>query len=309
MNAANQNKTRTTSTRLLAVAVLAGLASSPAALAGWLVDVDVLDRHNGRLLPEFAHRGQSYIPGQAGAEFSVVLTNRSNERVMAVLSVDGINAISGQTADTNQAGYVLEPYASVTIDGWRKSMHDTAAFYFTELPDSYAARTGRPQNVGVIGVAVFRERDYPTIPRWSEGRRYGYDDRAMPAPAEEYARRDNEGYNRTPPTASAPPAGVGSGAGRSASEAAPSYDGGLAKRAPQPTDSLGTGHGRREYNPVQYTDFRKRSNRPDEVTQVWYDSWPNLAAAGIIPRHLAWDYRPQQPQAFPNQGFVPDPRW
>jgi hypothetical protein len=37
-------------------------------------------------------------------------------------------------------------------------MDEVAAFYFTSLPDSYAARTGRPDNVGVIGVAVFRER-------------------------------------------------------------------------------------------------------------------------------------------------------
>ena len=44
------------------------------------------------------------------------------------------------------------------ITGWRKSLERTAAFYFTDLGDSYAARTGRPQNVGVIGVAVFQER-------------------------------------------------------------------------------------------------------------------------------------------------------
>jgi hypothetical protein len=36
-------------------------------------------------------------------------------------------------------------------------MEQVAAFYFTALPDSYAARTGRPDNVGVIGVALFRE--------------------------------------------------------------------------------------------------------------------------------------------------------
>jgi hypothetical protein len=37
-------------------------------------------------------------------------------------------------------------------------MDEVAAFYFTSLPDSYAARTGRPDNVGVIGIALFRER-------------------------------------------------------------------------------------------------------------------------------------------------------
>ena len=40
-------------------------------------------------------------------------------------------------------------------------LNEVAAFYFTQLPDSYAARTDRPDNVGVIGVAVFREYQPP----------------------------------------------------------------------------------------------------------------------------------------------------
>ncbi|MGO4782125.1 hypothetical protein AB4084_42215, partial [Lysobacter sp. 2RAB21] len=62
------------------------------------------------------------------------------------------------TASPSQAGYVLEAWQSTEINGWRKSMDDVAQFVFTDLPDSYAARTGRPDNVGVIGVAVFQER-------------------------------------------------------------------------------------------------------------------------------------------------------
>jgi RNA polymerase sigma factor (sigma-70 family) len=79
-------------------------------------------------------------------------------RILAVMSVDGVNATTGDTAAPAQSGYVLSPDESADIAGWRKSMSHTAAFYFTALPDSYAARTGRPDNVGVIGVAVFRER-------------------------------------------------------------------------------------------------------------------------------------------------------
>jgi len=45
---------------------------------------------------------------------------------------------------------VGEEYAD--INGWRKSQSSTAAFYFTELPDAYAARTGRPDNVGGMKV-------------------------------------------------------------------------------------------------------------------------------------------------------------
>jgi len=39
---------------------------------------------------------------------------------------------------------VLDPRGSVDISGWRKSMSEVAAFVFTSLPDSYAARTDRP---------------------------------------------------------------------------------------------------------------------------------------------------------------------
>jgi hypothetical protein len=50
------------------------------------------------------------------------------------------------------------------VDGWRKSLERTAAFYFTALGDSYAARTGRPEDVGVIGVALFRRKAEPPQP-------------------------------------------------------------------------------------------------------------------------------------------------
>jgi len=84
--------------------------------------------------------------------------------VLAVTSVDGINVITGETAAPAQSGYVLDPGGSVDIGGWRKSMSEVAAFVFTSLPDSYAARTDRPGNVGVIGVAVFREYQPPRPP-------------------------------------------------------------------------------------------------------------------------------------------------
>src|SRR6266536_4853579 len=86
---------------------------------------------------------------------------RRARRVLAVMSVDGVNVITGDTASPQQSGYVLAPYESADIAGWRKSMARTAAFYFTALPDSYAARTGRPDNVGVVGVAVFRRKQPP----------------------------------------------------------------------------------------------------------------------------------------------------
>jgi hypothetical protein len=138
-------------------AALALCLPFPAA-AGLAVDVEILDRRSGEVLPVYWHEGERHIAGQPGREYEIRLKNRAGTRVLAVTSVDGVNVITGRSASLLGSGYVLDPRGTVAIDGWRKSMDEVAAFYFTALPDSYAARTGRPDNVGVVGVALFRER-------------------------------------------------------------------------------------------------------------------------------------------------------
>lgn len=148
-------------TALMNLAALALVAAGNALAAGSLVDVTVYDRAEGQTLPVHYHRGRYYVAGRPGNEYQVVIRNRSGEDVLAVLSVDGVNAVTGETASTRQSGYVIGPWGAVEVKGWRKSLERTAAFYFTALPDSYAARTGRPEDVGVIGVAVFRRKPAP----------------------------------------------------------------------------------------------------------------------------------------------------
>ena len=107
---------------------------------GQLVQVDVYDRVDGLALPVYAKNGRHYIVGTPGHEYAVRIRNCTAGRILAVTSVDGVNVISGDTAAPSQSGYVLDPWGSVEIAGWRKSMERTAAFYFTDLEDSYAAR-------------------------------------------------------------------------------------------------------------------------------------------------------------------------
>ena len=134
-----------------------GLVVPLSALAGQPVDVEVRDRTTGQVLPMYWHDGDRHVAGEPGHEYEIRIRNDGYGRVLAVTSVDGVNVITGRSASPEQSGYVVESHDRVEIDGWRKSMDDVAAFYFTALPDSYAARTGRPDNVGVIGVALFRE--------------------------------------------------------------------------------------------------------------------------------------------------------
>ena len=148
---------------LLLLAFVAAAWALPAA-ASPLVRLEIVDRDSGRWLEQYPRRDDTWVAGTPGHRYAVRLTNTSGERVLVVLSVDGVNAVTGQTADPSQAGYVLAPWQSTEITGWRKSHQDVAQFVFTALPDSYAARTGRPDHVGTIGIAAFRERRPYTPP-------------------------------------------------------------------------------------------------------------------------------------------------
>ncbi|HTT11674.1 MAG TPA: hypothetical protein VMG60_12340 [Burkholderiaceae bacterium] len=147
---------------LLAATALSASCSAarmppPDIAAGSLAQIEVVDRATGTTLPVYWHLGERWIAGTPGHRYAIAVRNRSNGRVLTVIAVDGVNAISGETAAWSQTGYVLDAGRSFDIRGWRKSQEQVAAFEFTALDKSYAARTGRPENVGVIGVAVFRE--------------------------------------------------------------------------------------------------------------------------------------------------------
>ena len=137
------------------------LFAGPVLAAGRLADVEIYDRAAGRTLPVYESGGQWYVAGRPGNEYQVTIRNRDRSDLLAVVSVDGVNVVSGETAAAAQSGYVIERGRPLSIAGWRKSMDRIAAFYFTSLGDSYAARTGRPDNVGVIGVALFRRKPQP----------------------------------------------------------------------------------------------------------------------------------------------------
>src|SRR5690349_14876115 len=140
-------------------AALAAVTLSGEALAvGDIAQIAIIDRSTGaELVPHF-YRGEYWVAGTPAARYAIEIRNHLGERVLAVTSVDGVNVISGATAGWDQTGYVFDPGQTYQITGWRKSDSEVAAFTFTASPSSYAARTGRPANVGVIGVALFRER-------------------------------------------------------------------------------------------------------------------------------------------------------
>ena len=149
--------------RQVALFALAAIMSAPAFAVGRLAEVSVIDRDTGQTLPTHFHRGEYWVAGRPGAHYAIQIQSRDQRRLLAVTSVDGVNVVTGETAAVDQSGYVFDAWSGYDIAGWRKSDSEIAAFTFTSIPKSYAARTGRPENVGVIGVALFRERSLPRV--------------------------------------------------------------------------------------------------------------------------------------------------
>jgi len=267
-----------------AISVVVASACEAQAVHG-LADVSIIDRDSGIALDTHYYHGEYWVAGRPGGRYAIEINNHLGERLLAVTSVDGVNVVSGETAAWDQNGYVFGPGDRYQITGWRKSDAEVAAFTFTDLANSYAARTGRPANVGIIGVAVFRERQPPAVDQPEIG---------------------GQTSNRSDAArAAAGAAHAASGASRLDESAAMSPPSALA--APQPKAKLGTGHGEREYSYVDHTEFLRLQKQPNQVIRIHYDSLDNLLAMGIVARPRPV---PPVPDPFPgsrDQHYVPDP--
>ena len=130
-------------------------------MAGGMVTVSIVDG-GGRPLPSAKSGARTYVVGEDGDRYAIRLQNHSRYRVEIVATVDGLDVLDGQPGSYAKRGYLLQPYGNLTIDGYRQSMEEVAAFRFGSVRRSYAARKGDDRNVGVIGVALFSEAGQPT---------------------------------------------------------------------------------------------------------------------------------------------------
>lgn len=259
-----------------ALAAVGAAGAADARTVADLVNLAVVDRETGQPLQTWRHNGRAYVAGQPGARYGLRVTNNTGGRLLVVMSVDGVNVLTGQTAGHGQRGYVFDPYQSYEVSGWRKSDTEVAAFTFAPLPKSYAARTGRPGDVGVIGLAVFQERVVAPAPM---------------ASAQESRSPTDDGLSEVVVT--------GSRNARAAAAPPP-----MARARPE--EKLGTGHGAREWSVVTTVAFERATAYPQFTRQIEYDTYDNLAALGVIRRPLD---RERRPRPFPASGggYVPDP--
>ncbi|CAN5888649.1 hypothetical protein BH11MYX4_BH11MYX4_66600 [soil metagenome] len=163
----------------LASAASRGASSRSVATGGGAVTIAIRDA-NGDPLEAVRAGDRTFVIGQAGQRYSIVLQNHTSHRFEAVGTVDGLDVINGKPGTFDNRGYVLLPFATLEIEGFRTSTAQVAAFRFAAVADSYAAQTGNARNVGVIGIAFFSERGDSFVPE-SETR---LRDTASPFPAD-----------------------------------------------------------------------------------------------------------------------------
>ena len=267
---------------LIALSLLA--AAAPGARAGALVDVSV--EVAGAPVPLYdAADGSSrlYFEAREGCVYALRLSNRSHERLGALVVVDGLNAISGEREEIGRGRpgrlYVLAPWAQVEVRGWRTSLDQVRRFTFVDERSSYAARAGKANSrMGWVEVAVYRDRAPAQVGGWR---------REQPLSG---ARQDE---GRDAPAAEAPSAG----AERSSDSE---------KSAGGERSYPGTGWGEAAWDPATEVRF-VAAGPPAERVVLRYEYATALRALGILPR--AWWGRDRLRERDRGEGFARPPRW
>ncbi len=280
-----------------------------------------VEDENGNSLSTFAKDGRTFLLGEPGLRYNIRVRNPTGQRVEAVVSVDGRDAMSGQPGDyVNQRGYVIPAYGSLLVEGFRRSMEEVAAFRFTSPEDSYSSRMGTPQNVGVIGVAFFPERVRPPAPVVRRPRPlprpaplpydYSGDGRGSRYLDGESARDAARApMKRSAPAASPAPASEGraDSAARPRAEAKGSYQNDLGPSGS--VNNLGTEFGESHESVVSSVSFERASaTHPALLSTLRYDDADGLNARGIdVSAYRYGRVYPDDPQAFPVSRFAQPP--
>ena len=278
---------------LLAGLTVAGTASghsgrpheTPGSLVG--VAVEVGGRH-ADLYPAPDGSGRFYLEAREGSPYLIRLSNRSGERLGVIVTVDGLNAISGKRDRGRGRMYVLDPWRQTTVRGWRSSLKEVRRFTFVDEEASYATRSGKANSrMGWIEVSVYRERRRKAR-IWQRNDA----DRRAGEPAEGSARAES---------VPAAPTGAADTAEAEAHPQGKSHSGARKRSYP------GTGWGARTHDPVVLVDF-KPEHSPAERTTLRYEYRRALVALGVLPSpHARHDRLGERDRG--EGGFAPPPLW
>jgi len=224
---------------------------------------------NGGTTPLFQpmDRGDRwYLQARQGAHYEVKVRNTTGQRVAFVISVDGLNAINGTRSHmgADEPMYVLDPWQSTTVKGWRKDLRNVSRFVFVDEERSYAARTDQANgDLGWIRVAAFNEFR-PVVYREWGGLKSQY--------------RDGGGSGADAREQSAAPEAKDAPQRMESRKSVDSYGGEPAPAAPSP----GTGWGSNQRDRVREVDFTPERFACTQVI-LRYEYKAGLVALGILP--------------------------
>lgn len=255
-------------------------------------DVQVITQ-DGDTAPTYAFRGRYYVQGSLNERYIIRVTNPTPSRVEAVVSVDGLDVVDGESGDLAKRGYIVPAYGEVRIEGFRTSLADVATFRFSSVDGSYAGRKGKARNVGVIAVAIFEEQ-----PRPADVEIIAPDiTHRPPPPRPTYRWRDDVSTHDRGAADKQAATAEASGAVGGRAEVAPS-----APRMRPPVDDeweeapppvttqtaprtnrsgLGTEFGEQRYSAASYTKFVRAPGRPIAIAELRYNDVNGLMALGV----------------------------
>lgn len=248
---------------------------------------EMLVRPKGRTpADEYPHKGDIWIEGRSNSWYEIELINKSPNRVMVIVSVDGVGVVDGAPASYDSRGFVLNGHETLRVPGWVSGSQSAAQFVFSDVKRSYAHQMGQDGNPGVIGAAWFSEKTpvyaqltTPT-PMYSKGVISG-------APIWDTRGITNMAVGATITSAMST----------------------LSSQRQNMCDSLGTGWGEQTAFPTQQAPFVKAHHTPQAVMVIRYDHADNLRHMGI---RLKDKLSVSSSQAFPgnNTGYCkPPPVW
>jgi hypothetical protein len=247
--------------------------------AGYELEVLV----DGVPAPTFFQGGGTYVLGQRGERYTLRIANHTGRRVEAVVSVDGRDVVDGRGADyRSKRGYLVPAWGQVEIDGWRLSRAQVAAFRFSPVADSYAARTGSAREVGVIGAAIFPERLVPRPPPPRPLERPYSESAPDPRPWDGDRSRDEAAESSAPGASADSLEGRGAASGSARAEEEPAAPRSISPARPSRRPGLGTEFGEARDSSVREVAFvRANAGAPAVVLGARYNDRAGLVALGI----------------------------
>jgi len=117
---------------------------------------------NDRPIKIIGHNNKLFIESRNSTEYKIKIKNNYSSRIMACVSVDGLDVLTGELAGNSQSGYIISAFFSYEIPGWRVSNDKCNAFKFSSKDRSYAAKSeitnGDTRNCGCLGIRIFKEK-------------------------------------------------------------------------------------------------------------------------------------------------------